>query len=111
MDEEKDLALAFWMLGVAIAHGLRFVALDDPLNRQIVAVGGLVIYSIAGLLAAVGKEWALLTAQAIAVVFPIVGVSAVLITGASVDQWQLTVGLTQFAALAYVLYLWAEELW
>lgn len=110
LDEEKDLALSFWMAGVSLAHALRFVAFDDPINRQVIAAGGVLIYALAAALAVLGKTWSLTVAQGIAAIFPLVGISLVLVTGADVDQWQFTVGITQLSALAYVLFLWVHEL-
>lgn len=110
IDEEKDLALSFWMAGVSLAHALRFLAFDDPINRQIVAAGGTFIYALAAWFSIVGKTWSLTVAQGIAAIFPLVGISLVLVTGADVDQWQFSVGITQFAAVAYVLFLWSHEM-
>lgn len=102
------LALAYWMAGVAVAHGLRFFVFDDPTNRQIVAAGGVGIYLFAALLLLLDHaKWA----HIIVVLFPLVGVSLVLLTGSEVDDWQLAVGVTQFAAVAYVLHYWADRHW
>ncbi len=95
-----DGALCWWMFGVAVAHGLRFVVRDDPLSRQVVAGAGVVVYLFAAVCAGCGP---LLWAQVIAVLFPVVGLVAVLATRNEPDDWQVAVGVTQVAAAAYVL--------
>lgn len=103
-----DPALFCWLLGIGIAHALRWIVFpQDPINRKVIAAAGFVIYTVGAILAAVALVWA----QAIAVVFPLVGVAAVLLTKSKIDNWQLAVGITQFAAITYVLYCWAEGLW
>ena len=100
----RDWALFFWMLGVSVAHALRFVVFDDPVNRMVVAAGGVVIYAVAAFFALnYGYQK---VAWLICGVFPLVGLTLVLVTGAEVDNWQLAVGVTQFAAIPYVLLLW-----
>ena len=115
---KRDWAMFFWMLGVSIAHGLRFFVFDDPINRQIVAAGGIIIYGLSAILAlsadkkpyqdmgqAVVIGWVpnrkAKAAYAISILFPLVGLATVLVTGAEVDNWQLAVGVTQFAAMPY----------
>ena len=100
-DDWQNLALFYWMLGVSVAHGLRFVLFHDPINRQIVAAGGVLIYGIAALLAAVEKKGTALAAYSITIGFPLVGLLLVLVTGSNIDNWQLAVGVTQFAAALY----------
>ena len=105
---DVDLAFAYWMTGVAVAHLLRFFVFDDPLNRMVVAGAGVFIYSLAALLWARDRRgWA----SVITVLFPLVGLFAVLITGAEVDDWQLAVGVTQFAALHYVAIEFIKKFW
>lgn len=106
-----QIAFGLWMFGVSIAHLLRFVVMDDPRFRQIVASAGTFIYFVAALLSWSG---AVVWAYWIGLVFPLVGISAVIVSGllsddspedgilgTSVDRWQLAVGVTQFSALVF----------
>lgn len=94
------------MAGIAFAHLMRFWLFDDSPTHEFVAGSAVFIYGFAAVMAAWGPlKWARL----IAVVFPVVGVSLVLVTGNSVDHWQTAVGVTQFTAVAYVVYSWVKE--
>ena len=106
MTQQRDWALCFWMLGVSVAHGLRFFLFDDPANRVLVAVGGVIVYALAAVFAVNHLTVLQKVAGLIAVVFPLVGLGAVLATGAQVDDWQLAVGVTQFAAIPYIATRW-----
>ncbi len=96
-----ELDLTYWMAGVAVAHLFRFGLFDDPIGRQIVAGGGVVIYGLAALMSAMGY---VKVPGVIVTVFPLIGIFAVLVTGSRIDNWQLAVGITQFAAMLYVLH-------
>lgn len=97
----RDLALGWWLLGVSVAHALRFVFFNDPPARQFIAVAGTTIYLLGAVLAVMSKSrW---LSGGTALVFPLVGISSVLITGASLDDWQIAVGVTQVAAMLYVI--------
>lgn len=103
-----DYAVIYWMAGVALAHGARFLVFDDPIGRQIVAGGGLAVYG--GIALAMGlsrKTHHAHVLYVLMIAFPVVGVSTVLATGSPIDDWQLAVGFTQFAAAAYA----AGQLW
>lgn len=98
---QPDWALFVWMVGISVAHGARFFVLDDPLNRQVVAAGGIAIYALVAILVALGMRlgyW-------LAVAFPVVGLTLVLATGGRVDNWQLAVGITQFSAVVYAVFV------
>lgn len=99
-----DVALCFWMAGVSIAHFLRLVVKpEDPKNRQVIAIAGGCVYGLASVLAWTGPLWA---SHSICIAFPLIGVTSVLSTGSDVDEWQLAVGVTQFAAIAYIVAGW-----
>lgn len=100
---ESDEALAWWMLGVSAAHGLRFLLFDDPVGRMVVAGAGALVYSLAALCAADRATWTTTAARWIAVLFPVVGLLTVLVLGERPDDWQIAVGVTQVAAMVYAL--------
>lgn len=122
---DVQICFALWMLGVSAAHGLRFAVFKDPPLRQAVAAGGVGIYGLSASLCASHPD----IAYGIAVVFPLVGVSSILIGSlfrkpaesteekggalqpllekTGIDNWQLAVGVTQFAALLFA----ARSLW
>lgn len=100
---KRDWAIIYWMAGVALAHGARFFVFDDPLGRQLVAGGGVAVYggiALVALLFPVPRRSILVAMMG----FPLVGITAVLLGGNEVDNWQLAVGFTQFAAVAYALH-------
>jgi hypothetical protein len=106
-----QIAFGLWMFGVSIAHLLRFVVMEDLVFRQVVASAGAFIYFVAALLSWGGV---VVWAYWIGLVFPLFGISAVVVSGwisddspedgifgTSVDLWQLAVGVTQFSALIF----------
>jgi hypothetical protein len=102
-DNLPGIALGLWMAGVAVAHGMRFVLFADPPGRQLVALGGVLVYSLSSALAFVPDDHAQGTSMLLCVLFPFVGVTAVALSGAELDAWQLGVGITQVAAMLYAL--------
>lgn len=112
---ERDLlclAMGLWMLGVSVAHLLRFLVFDDSRMRQFVAASGVTIYAAAAAFAFAGM---LKAAWWIAVVFPMIGVASTIVAaktgsaddsersikGSPIDEWQLAVGVTQFHASVF----------
>jgi hypothetical protein len=94
-------------------HVLRLVELSqDPApfhekrGRYFVAISAIVLYSIASILTGLGYSAGLW----IAIIGPLVGVSAVLILGGKVDRFQIALGVFQaVGAVVSAVALWERR--
>jgi hypothetical protein len=71
----------------------------DPPERQKIALAGFVLYTLAGLLCSLPWFVPQAFGLGIAVVGPLIGVTAVLATGHRIDHYQGAVGVFQFVTL------------
>lgn len=95
------------LLGAGVfGHALRLVTIwpiGARKGRAVVAVSACVVYALAALLCACESP----VGYAIAVIGPVVGLSAVtLLPEADVDAFQVVLGVAQFVALGIALLLW-----
>ena len=97
------------LLGAGVGgHALRLVELsaapvDGQLGRYFVAISAILLYGTASVLAGLGYHAGLW----IAIIGPLIGVSAVLLLGGRVDSFQLALGVFQvIGAVVSAWLLW-----